>query len=270
MKDSNIIRQSGWERWHDWQAGIMEPVTMWICDAVAARPGMTVLDAACGTGLPALAIAEHLRPDGKLVATDVSAVMVEAAQRKAMEAGLRNMEVRQASLESLDFADASFDAVTCKDGIMYVPDPVEGVRELRRVLKPGGRFAITVWDEPARCAFFRTMFGVVSRFVGPPPDPRGPGPFRLSAPGALEGVLHEAGFTGVTMETREVVFAFDSLAMHWEVIREMAAPVAAAEAKLGPSELAELKATLADALAPFTHEGRVRLPNVALCATGVR
>lgn len=270
MKSSEIIRQSGWERWHDWHAGIMEPVTTWICDAIGARPGMTVLDAACGTGLPSLAIAERLRPGGTLIATDVSPIMVEAAQRKAQEAGLGNMEVRQASLASLDFADASFDAVTCKDGIMYVPDPVDGVRELRRVLKPGGRYAITVWDEAARCAFFRTMFGVVSRFVGPPPDPRGPGPLRLSAPGALEGVLREAGFTGVTIETREVVFAFDSLAMHWEIIREMAAPVAAAEAKLEPSELAKLKDALADALAPFTRDGRVRLPNVAICATGVR
>lgn len=270
MKDSEIIRQSGWERWHDWHAGIMEPITSWICDAVAARPGMNVLDAACGTGLPALAIAERLQPGGKLVATDVSVIMVEAAQRKAQELGLENMEVRQASLASLDFADASFDAVTCKDGIMYAPDPVEGVRELRRVLKPGGRFAVTVWDEPVRCAFFRTMFGVVSRFVGPPPDPRGPGPLRLSAPGALEGVLCAAGFTDMTIESREVVFTFDSLAMHWEIIREMAAPVAAAEAKLNASELTQLKEELAGALAPFTHEGRVRLSNVALCAKGVR
>lgn len=270
MKESDVIRLSGWERWHDWQAGIMEPVTTWVCDAVVTRPGSTVLDAACGTGLPALALAERLGADGRVVATDASAVMVEAVRRKAKEAGLGNVEVRQATLAALEFDDASFDAVTCKDGIMYVPDPVVGARELRRVLKPGGRFAITVWDEAARCAFFRTMFGVVSRFVGPPPDPRGPGPLRLSAPGALEGVLHEAGFTGVNIEPREVVFAFDSLAMHWEVLREMAAPVAAAEAKLSPAGLAELQAALSEAVAPFTHEGRVRLPSVALCASGAR
>ncbi|MBX7079709.1 MAG: class I SAM-dependent methyltransferase, partial [Nannocystaceae bacterium] len=235
MTDGEVIRQSGWERWHDWQAEIMVPVTTWICDAVAARPGMTVLDAACGTGLPALALAERLRPGGTLIATDVSPVMLDAVRRKAAAAGLDHVQVRESSLASLQAEDASFDAVTCKDGLMYVPDPVDGARELRRVLAPGGRYAITVWDEPARCSFFRTMFGVVGRFLGPPADPRGPGPLRLSAPGVLEGVLHEAGFCGATIETREVVFTFDSFAMYWEIIREMAAPIAAAEAKLGPS-----------------------------------
>lgn len=267
---NEIVRESGWERWHDWMARVMEPVTTWICDSIDASPGMTVLDAACGTGVPALAIAERVGPNGKLVATDVSPVMIAAVSRGAARAGLTNIETREVSLAALAFPDASFDAVTCKDGLMYCPDMAQGAHELHRVLRPGGRFAVTAWDAIERTAFFRTMFQTLAPYLDAPPDPRGPGPLRLSGPGVLEGVLREGGFSDVTIERREVVFAFDSIAMHWDVIADTAAPIAAATAKLDAAGLARLKQAFADALAPYTTEGRVRLPTTALCATGTR
>jgi ubiquinone/menaquinone biosynthesis C-methylase UbiE len=268
---SEMIRQSGWEKWHDWYARMMQPISAWFCEATAARPGLIVLDAACGTGVPALALAACVRPDGKVVATDISAEMVGAARRKAAAAGASNIEHREMDVAALDFADASFDAVTCKDGLIYCPDPSKGARELHRVLKPGGRFAITAWDEPANNPFFTTMFETLGRFIQrPPPDPNAPGPFRLARPGELENVLRKAGFTNIAIERREVAFAFDSLAMHWESVNDMAAPVAAAVATLSGSEVARLKQALADALKPYTSNRGVRLPNTALCASGSR
>ena len=266
---SETIRQSGWEKWHDWNAGVMQPITAWVCEATAASPGQIILDAACGTGLPSLALAECVQPGGRVVATDVSAVMLGAARRKAEAAGAANIEHHEMDVAALAFPAASFDAVTCKDGLIFCSDPVEGASELRRVLKPKGRFAITAWDEPARNPFFTTVFGTVARFVPrPAAAPDTPGPFRLSRPGELERVLRAAGFTDVAIEPREVVFAFDSLAMHWQTISDMAAPVEAAATTLSKADLARLKQAIADALSPYIVDGRVCVPSTALCAWG--
>src|SRR5687767_87665 len=154
------------------------PITAWFCEVTGAAPGQILLDAACGTGLPSLALAGRVRPGGKVIATDISSEMLAAARRKAEAAGIDNIEHRVMDVATLGFPDASFDAVTCSFGLMFCPDPVKAASELRRVLRPGGRFAIAVWDEPAKNPFFRTVFDSVARFVQrPPPDPRAPGPF---------------------------------------------------------------------------------------------
>ncbi len=265
-----IIGESGWEKWHHWHARIMAPVTDWLCEASGAAPGQAVLDAACGTGLPALALAHRVLPGGRLVATDVSPGMVATTRRNAVTAGLGNLEAKEASLDRLEFSDATFDAATCKDGLMYAADMVKGATELRRVLKRGGRLALTAWDEPRACPFFTTLFQTMGRVLGgPPPDPKAPGPFRLSAPGALEQVLRDAGFAEVALSRTEMTFDFDSVDAHWQMVQDLAAPVQKAATTLPPPELARLRSALTEALAPFVVGGRVRLPAVALCARAV-
>ena len=270
MADS-VVEMSGWETWHDWHVRTMQPSIDWFCNAIAAAPGMVVLDVACGTGIPSLAIAELVAPNGEVVTIDVSAAMIGAVRRKAEAAGIRNMRHREMDGVALDFPDASFDAVTCKEGIIFCSDPVRALAEIRRVLKPGGRFALTAWDVLEKCHFFNTIFGPVSKALGrPPPDPNGPGPFRLARPGEFERVLSAAGFTDFSIESREVFLEFDSLDQHWLSTSAMAAAVEAANATLPPDELAALKRTIADALAPFMTGERIRVPNLARCATGTR
>lgn len=263
--------ESGWETWHDWNAQVMKPVTEWFCGAIGARPGHVVLDVACGTGIPTLGIAERVAPGGKVVAADFAAKMVRAVGRKAKAAGIRNVEPREMRAEALDLPDTSFDAVTLKDGLMFSPDPVKALTEIRRVLKPGGRFALTVWDEFPRCHLFNTMFGPISKALNrPPPDPTKPGPFRFSAPGELERTLRAAGFSDFTIERRDVYFEYASLDEHWRSSVAMAGPLEAANATLPPAELAALKNEICKNLAPFMVGERVRVPNLAQFASGTR
>jgi SAM-dependent methyltransferase len=266
-----VHAESGWEIWHDWNVEVMKPVTAWFCDAIHAADGQVVLDIACGTGIPSLGVAARVAPSGRVVATDVSPVMLRGAARKAKAAGIANIEHREMSAEAFDFPDASFDAVTLKDGLMFCPDPVKALAEIRRVLRPGGRFALTVWDEFSKCHFFNTMFGPVSKALNrPPPDPAKPGPFRFSAPGELERTLHAAGFSDFTIERRDVYFEFASLDEHWSSSVAMAAPVEAANSTLPPAELAALRRAIASNLAPFMVGERVRVPNLAQFASGAR
>jgi SAM-dependent methyltransferase len=262
---------SGWEKWHDWQAAIMRPVTDWFIRAVDAAPGMTILDVACGSGLPTLALAERVGASGKVVAVDVVPTMLTATRRKAATAKLTNVETRETSADAIGGPDAAFDAVTCKDGLMFCGDIVAALRELRRVLKPGGRFAFAVWAEPEANPAFTTLFGpLVEAMQLPPPPPDAPGPFRLAGPGELERVIRAAGFTDIAIERVAITWTFTSVAQHWDAFSELAGPLERAVATLSPPELAQLKQKIADAIGPFAMPDGVRIPGVELCATGIR
>ena len=265
------IQRSGWEKWHDWNAVVFAAMTRWFCDASGAAPKQIILDAACGTGLPSLALAERVHPGGRVVAIDSSPVMLAAAMRIARSAGIANIEHRPMDLAALDFADDSFDAVTCKEGLMFCADPVKGASELRRVLKPGGRFAMSAWDEPEKNAFFMTINQAVAQFM-PRPTPRAgaPGPFRLAPAAEFESVLRQAGFSELTIQPIEVVFEVESPEVHWHIVSDMSAPVEQAKASLSVADVQRLKRAMAEAIEPYRVAHRIRLPNTALCISGRR
>jgi ubiquinone/menaquinone biosynthesis C-methylase UbiE len=266
------VQRSGWEKWHDWNAVVFASMSRWFCDASGAAPGKVILDAACGTGLPSLALAERVHPNGRVVAIDSSLAMVAAAMRIARSAGLLNIEHRPMDLAAMDFADASFDAVTCKEGLMFCADPVKGASELRRVLKPDGRFAISTWDEPQKNAFFMTIEQAVAPFMPSRPAPQAgaPGPFRLAPAAQFESVLRQAGFDDFTVESMEVVFEVESSDLHWHIVGDMSAPVEEAKAALSVADVQRLKHAMAQAIEPYRVGHRIRLPNTALCISGRR
>jgi len=265
------MQRNGWEKWHDWNAVVFASMTRWFCDASGAAPKQVVLDAACGTGLPSLALAERVYPGGKVVAIDSSPVMLAAAMRIARSAGIANIEHRPMDLAALNLADASVDAVTCKDGLMFCADPVKAASELRRVLKPNGRFALSAWDEPEKNTFFMTIYRAVSQFIPrPPPRAGAPGPFRLAPAAEFESVLRQAGFSELTVHSMEVVFEVESTDQHWKIVSDMSAPVEQAKASLSVADAQRLKHAMAEAIAPYRDGHRIRLPNTALCISGRR
>ena len=262
---------AGWERWGDWFDRNSGNLAAWLCDAAGMKPGDRVLDLACGAGQPSATAAERVRPGGTVTATDLSPDMVAVTKRKAQTLGLDNLRTQEMDMQALSFADATFDAATCRFGLMFCPDPVKGASEIRRVLKPGARFATAVWDVPARNPFFTSITGVLGEFVPlPPPDPTAPGVFRLAPPGELERVLKAAGFTTVTVEARPITLTYESLDQYWEIQTALAAPLRAAIASLSADRVAQLKARVFESLAPNMSAGAVSLAAVPLCAAAVR
>jgi len=175
------------------------------------------------------------------------------------------------NMQALEFPDATFDAATCRFGMMFCPDPVKAAAEIHRVLKPGAHFATAVWDVPAKNPFFTVITGALGEFVPlPPPDPAAPGPFRLAPPGELERVLTAGGFSGVTVEARPMTLTYGSLDDYWEVSSDLATPLRSALPSLSPDTIQRLKARLFEALKPYLDGTKVSLAAMPLCASAVR
>jgi demethylmenaquinone methyltransferase / 2-methoxy-6-polyprenyl-1,4-benzoquinol methylase len=169
--------------------------------AAAVRPGDRVLDAACGTG--DLAIADLKAGAGKVTGLDFSEQMLERARRKHA-----SIEWVQGDMLALPFADETFDAVTVGFGVRNVEDLELGLRELRRVLRPGGRLAILEITQPrgALRPFYSLWFDRVVPLLGkvlPGGDAYTYLPAsvkRFPTAERLADMLREAGFTGVRFE----------------------------------------------------------------------
>jgi SAM-dependent methyltransferase len=262
---------AAWERSDEFFEAQVGELSRWMCDAAQIAPGHRVLDLACGTGEPSTVAAARVRPNGHVVATDLSPEMVAAATRKHARLGNDHVEVRVMDAEHIEFPDASFDAVTCRFGLMFCPTPSRAAAEIHRVLKPGGRFAVAVWDEPVRNPFFTLIGGLLAKMLAlPPPDPDAPGVFRLAPPGALGAVLAAGGFMNVEIESRPMAFTYDSPEHYWELQTELAAPLRAAVASQPAAKIAELRAAVIALANEHIVDGVVRFAATPLCATGKR
>jgi SAM-dependent methyltransferase len=258
----------GWERWGDWFDRNSGNLAEWLCDAAGLKAGDRVLDLACGAGALVGPESARVGSRGHVSATDLSADMVEVTRRRVQRMGLDNVDVQEMDAQALTFGNASFDAAICRFGLMFCPDPVRAASEIRRVLRPGGRFSLAVWDVPAKNPFFTVVGGVIGEFVPtPPPDPTLPGVFRLAPPGELERVLQAGGFSNISIEARPITMTYASPQEYWQIMTDIAAPLRTAMSKLGPDDVAKLKARVLEMAAAHVVAGTVRFAAVPLCAS---
>ena len=193
-------RAASWDRNAPDGASVADDLNQAMIEAAGIAPGHTVLDTAAGTGEPAISIALRVGDRGRVVATDLTPKMLGAARRRGLVVGLAHIRFTVADMESLPFGEAGFDAVTCRCGLMHVPDPDAAAAEAQRVLKPGARAVYLVWGPTEdNTAFFVTEPVLREHFTnGGPPSPR----HSLGAPGTVSAILTGAGFAHV--EEREI------------------------------------------------------------------
>jgi SAM-dependent methyltransferase len=190
-----------WLSWGPQLEAWLGPATERMLDLARIGTGARVLDIAAGAGGQTLRAARRAGPDGAVLATDISSNIIDLAAREARAAGLSNVTTRVMDGENLDVADAAFDAVISRVGLIYFPDQQRALREFRRVLREGGRISAVVYSTPQNNAFFSIPVAIIRRIAGlAPPAPGLPGPFSLGAPGALEEAYAKAGFREIAVQ----------------------------------------------------------------------
>jgi ubiquinone/menaquinone biosynthesis C-methylase UbiE len=263
---------ANWDAQHERLEKEMAAVSEWLCREAGLQPGMRDLDMACGSGHPAIDVARLVSPGGSVLATDLAAEMVDATRRRVAAAGLDNVEVRVMDLEDIDYPDESFDAATCRFGVMFCPQPEKAVVEVRRVLKPGGRFVLSVWDEPGKSPG-QTVLGQAMRRIGRPPaavDFEAPGVYQLAPPGKLQRLLEDAGYSSVHVESLPQETEYESFEALWgRILARPGAQRAEIEA-MSVEETQRLKDALAEVVQPYTSDGVIRLRLTPLCAVATK
>lgn len=174
---------------------LFEPYALDIVERVNVREGASVLETACGTGIVTRHLRDTLPKSAKLTATDLNQTMLEYAANKSPSN--EGIEWKQADATSLPFPDSSFDAVLCQFGLMFFPVKDAAMREVHRVLVPGGQFVLNVWDAIEKNELPAIANEVVCSFFDHDPPTFYQVPFGLHDQEVVRGLLEGAGFRDV-------------------------------------------------------------------------
>jgi ubiquinone/menaquinone biosynthesis C-methylase UbiE len=233
------------------------------CASVLA--GAHVLDVACGTGLVTFAAARAVGPAGRIAGVDISGQMVDAARRRAVEQRVANASFERMDAEKLEFPDASFDVALCALGLMYVPDPARALREMRRVLRPGGRVVLAVWGQRSLCGWAE-VFPIVDAEVASEVCPLF---FRLGESNTLARLCAETGFVAVEQHriATELPYADADEACRAAFV---GGPVALAWSHFDESVRERVCERYVHAIAPWRHGQGYRVPGEFVVVTAAR
>jgi len=204
------IQRYGWDKAAkfyeaSWQEQL-KPAQDKLLDLAQLRPGEKLIDIACGTGLVTFPAVDKLGPNGFVLATDISDEMVKICSDTAKEKGLGNIQFRRMDAEELDVKDEEYDVALCALGLMYVPDPVKALKEMYRVLKPGGRAVAAVWGQRDHCGWAE-IFEIVDKRVATEVCPMF---FNLGNRDVLKRSFDAAGFSNVNFERLNTVLNYSS------------------------------------------------------------
>jgi ubiquinone/menaquinone biosynthesis C-methylase UbiE len=246
------------------------PLTRALVEHASIEEGDNVLDVAGGPGEPSLTIAEIVGPNGSVTCTDAVTEMVEAARIEATRQGIRNVQFRQCTADSLPFPDNAFDVVVSRLGAMFFPDSLAAIREMLRVTKPGGALAFAVWHKSELNPFCYVVTNVVDRHVKPTtPDPDAPSAFRFAETGKLASLLREAGATDV----EEHVIKFDiaapiSPSEFWTMRSQTSDTLRQKLTQLSRDEQSQIATEVERAVEEFFPANQMRFPAQMIVVTG--
>ena len=256
--------ESGGEAFH---AGAL-PVAHWMVDRLAPQPGQTILELAAGRGDVGFLAAELLHPGGTLISSDGAEAMIEVAKRRAEQLGIDNVEFKPIDLEWIDAKLASVDGILCRFGYMHAVDPEHALREARRVLRPGGRIVIAVWDLPEHNPWLAALPEQVAAMgLAEPREEGAPGAFALSAPGRLSELLQDAGFDDPVVEPIDLTFSAPTVDAWWETLHATSSSMRPVLDRLSPADHYRLRDAVEAAWAPYVAaDGSIAIPGRALGA----
>lgn len=250
---------------------MFQPVTQALIDEAGIVAGQSVLDVAGGSGEPSLTIAQIVGTTGSVTCTDIIAEMVAAAEGEAKRRGLSNMKFRQCGADSLPFDANLFDAVVCRMGAMFFPDPLAALREMLRVTKPQGSIGFVVWDKSEVNPYFHVISSVIARHfkTEAPADPLAPGAFRFAERGSLARILRDAG----AVDVKESPLKFHMAAPvsrneFWEMRSETSGTVRDKLATLSSAERELIAAEVMEDVGEFFPDEQMRFPARMIIVSG--
>jgi SAM-dependent methyltransferase len=235
-----------------------------LVERAAPGPGERVLDVACGTGILARQAADRVGPGGAVAGVDLNQGMLDVA--RAAAAGGPPIRWHAGDAAGLPVPDGAFDVVLCQQGVQFFPDPAAALREMRRVLAPGGRVAVSVWRDIRHCPGFGAMADALERHAGADVAAIMRAPFAFGGAERLRGLLAGAGFTGARVRIDIGAVRPPSAE---EFLRRQAAasPLAGPVGALDDDRLAAVIRDLDDRLREHTDDDGVAFPMEATVAT---
>ncbi len=263
----NAVAQ-GWARWWPTFEQGGRALSDRLVALAEAKPGDCVLDVATGIGEPATSAARVVEAHGRVVGIDQAPRMLETARDRAREQGLTNVTFERGDAEALPFHD-EFDAALSRWGLMLVPNPEAVLEGLHRALKPGARFAASVWSTAERVPFINLVMTAVQAELQPPAPPEeAPGPFHLADTEMLRRMAMDAGFRGVTTERLTIDLSWASVA-DFIAFHEDVSPPMIAMSDEPPEHQAAVRERLRELARAYADaDGRVRMPNETICVVG--
>lgn len=261
----------GWYTWWETFERGAQKVNDKLVEMAELKPGSKVLDIATGIGEPAVTAARRVRPNGKVIATDISPQMIALAKSRAISLGLEDvMEFRELDAEKLDFPESSFNAVLSRWGLMFLPNLPSSLSAIRRLLVPNGILAAAVWSTPAKVPTLDLAFSTVRKQINAPlPPPGTPGPFALADTDALERSFKQAGFNEIRVEILDITFGFDAAESYTRFQQAITAPIQAMLASHTEERKKQAWDAVTDAASSYADShGRVSMGNEVICISG--
>ncbi len=246
-------------------------ITAKMLELSAPQPGERVLELAGGPGGVGLAAAPLVAPGGEVVVSDVASEMTTIAAARAAALGLDNVITCELDVEQIDQPDGSYDVVLCREGLMFALDPARAAREIRRVLRPGGRLVLAVWGPREKNPWLGVVLDSVSAQIGAPVPPPGiPGPFSLDDPDRLTGLLSDADLSDVVVSELPMPLHADSFDEWWSRTSSLAGPLAGMLASLPEDAARALHRRVQEAVSAYETPAGLDFPGVTLLAAGRR
>ncbi len=263
QRDSWNNFSPGWKKWDASNMAFMQPFADEIIQRLDLKEDFNVLDVASGTGEPGLSIAEILT-QGKVIGIDISEKMLATAQEHAADRNIKNYQTQASDVTELPYPDHCFDAISCRMGFMFFPDIQATLKEMRRVMKPGARLALSVWSGPEKNFWVTVAMGTINQIMElPPPPADAPGMFRCAQEGFMTGEIEKAGFKNISASELGSSLSMDA-ETYWTMMTEVAAPIVGAMSNADTETRQKIKDEVFRKIAEKFPDGDINMQATAI------